>query len=826
MTELHVLICEAAARAISAFVYYECWVPNDKRTRLLYAGGQSLVADNQNLHQVVEFKKISERFVWERGTGAPGRVWKLGSIEWQVDVSALPVNMFLRNSYAREANLKAMLAIPIASRLSPEFVAVGVFFLNLALEYNSRMVEKMVSVVRQLMENNNALPNISQCSMTIEPVSATMAIKLHDRRSIEVIKNILRHPVVVRTATEIRMLYDFLDGTCCLEQFSERQRWELCRGLTLRELQAGEVLYRMGEMGNESYFILTGILKMQSMKDKSSDHRVTSMDPELQTCILSAQHTNVFFGKKGLNGSTRAETVTAIEPCDLMVMHRTDYDRCTSVNVKELTFNELAQYFHLSMNDASKELGVCVTVLKKVCRDLGVVRWPYRKVRSLDAAITDLERNLALCLAPQAFLSTGESIAEEEATEKAARIRIEIFDLKIQKLQLTKDMSCLNFSDEVDAFGTKKAGSKSIHIMPLNYIRPELTDGSSKKKSTSEDHLESIHDPDLDHLRKVSNQNRALPVPVPSLDAPTPLGSHFGSAFSEISPSVSAATSRAPRTGAPTQFTSESTQPFNSPYFNQPFHPSNYPPGAIPPLFHPPLHTPHNSHLLYNPSVYQSNGSMLFNQNQPFQPPPAGPSTVAGPFDIQTLSAAAVLLNSLGVQTPALPEPARVSVNSIPPSVFQNLAAIFNGLAQQNSNANMQTQQQYPSATDRSFSTGVVGTQMNGYPSQHNGFTGYNPMAGYPMPVQQYGSVDSFMNQMNRFDNNSRTADVPVVPSVRTSSTTFDSTPPRSSPFDLPSEVQISGQPFNKRPRLDSASDSPSKIQRLAARSSSEESSS
>ena len=41
----------------------------------------------------------------------------------------------------------------------------------------------------------------------------------------------------------------------------------------------------------------------------------------------------------------------------------------------------LAKYFHLPINNAGKQLGICPTVLKKICRKHGIQRWPHRKVR-------------------------------------------------------------------------------------------------------------------------------------------------------------------------------------------------------------------------------------------------------------------------------------------------------------------------------------------------------------------------------------------------------------------------------------------------------------
>lgn len=47
---------------------------------------------------------------------------------------------------------------------------------------------------------------------------------------------------------------------------------------------------------------------------------------------------------------------------------------------KNLSFRLLSQYFHLPIDAASKELNVCPTVLKKICRLHGLPRWPHRKV--------------------------------------------------------------------------------------------------------------------------------------------------------------------------------------------------------------------------------------------------------------------------------------------------------------------------------------------------------------------------------------------------------------------------------------------------------------
>eukprot|EP00268_Persea_americana_P047987 TRINITY_DN5034_c0_g1_i3.p1 TRINITY_DN5034_c0_g1~~TRINITY_DN5034_c0_g1_i3.p1 ORF type:complete len:233 (-),score=57.64 TRINITY_DN5034_c0_g1_i3:330-1028(-) len=44
-----------------------------------------------------------------------------------------------------------------------------------------------------------------------------------------------------------------------------------------------------------------------------------------------------------------------------------------------LSFNEVAKLFSMPIAEAANILGVCTSVLKKICRDNGLIRWPYRK---------------------------------------------------------------------------------------------------------------------------------------------------------------------------------------------------------------------------------------------------------------------------------------------------------------------------------------------------------------------------------------------------------------------------------------------------------------
>ena len=46
----------------------------------------------------------------------------------------------------------------------------------------------------------------------------------------------------------------------------------------------------------------------------------------------------------------------------------------------KLTLEEVGRHFHLPIEEASRRMKLCPTVLKKICRRYGIHRWPYRKV--------------------------------------------------------------------------------------------------------------------------------------------------------------------------------------------------------------------------------------------------------------------------------------------------------------------------------------------------------------------------------------------------------------------------------------------------------------
>lgn len=56
-----------------------------------------------------------------------------------------------------------------------------------------------------------------------------------------------------------------------------------------------------------------------------------------------------------------------------------------------LELDEIQKYFDLPITQAAKKLNVGLTVLKRRCRELNIMRWPHRKIKSLKALIENVK---------------------------------------------------------------------------------------------------------------------------------------------------------------------------------------------------------------------------------------------------------------------------------------------------------------------------------------------------------------------------------------------------------------------------------------------------
>ncbi|KAJ6996924.1 protein RKD5 [Populus alba] len=79
-----------------------------------------------------------------------------------------------------------------------------------------------------------------------------------------------------------------------------------------------------------------------------------------------------------------------IELCAAGVMEKKK-KRAASEDIARIALEDVVKCFGLPIVEASRNLKVGLTVLKRKCRELGIPRWPHRKIKSLDSLIRSLQ---------------------------------------------------------------------------------------------------------------------------------------------------------------------------------------------------------------------------------------------------------------------------------------------------------------------------------------------------------------------------------------------------------------------------------------------------
>ena len=129
-------ICEA-----TSWAFGEAWVPNPDGTALELSPAWYGIGES-----VERFRKMTTASRPRSGAGLIVRAWQSKHPEWIPDVSVTP--LFNRAEAARQAGLKAGMAVPTIA--DEQVQAVLVFFMYVAREEDSRLVEIVSAVAAQL----------------------------------------------------------------------------------------------------------------------------------------------------------------------------------------------------------------------------------------------------------------------------------------------------------------------------------------------------------------------------------------------------------------------------------------------------------------------------------------------------------------------------------------------------------------------------------------------------------------------------------------------------------------------------------------------------
>ncbi|KAG4170891.1 hypothetical protein ERO13_A12G177800v2 [Gossypium hirsutum] len=110
---------------------------------------------------------------------------------------------------------------------------------------------------------------------------------------------------------------------------------------------------------------------------------------------------------------------------EVMKKERVSSKRCKEDQrkAKLLSRKVISQYFYMPIIQAAKKLNVGLTLLKKRCRELGIRRWPHRKLTSLRTLINNVQE-----------------LEEGEERESKVREAIEVLERERKMLEEMPDM--------------------------------------------------------------------------------------------------------------------------------------------------------------------------------------------------------------------------------------------------------------------------------------------------------------------------------------------------------------------------------------------------
>ena len=86
---------------------------------------------------------------------------------------------------------------------------------------------------------------------------------------------------------------------------------------------------------------------------------------------------------------------------------------------KDFKLEELSKYFHLPEKAVAKELGICLTSLKKLCRSYGITRWPFRKLKSIQRTLAKVQDETSNPSMSAQFVAAGLALPGNEGAAAA-----------------------------------------------------------------------------------------------------------------------------------------------------------------------------------------------------------------------------------------------------------------------------------------------------------------------------------------------------------------------------------------------------------------------
>ncbi|KAE8981104.1 hypothetical protein PR003_g24719 [Phytophthora rubi] len=82
---------------------------------------------------------------------------------------------------------------------------------------------------------------------------------------------------------------------------------------------------------------------------------------------------------------------------------------------KSITLAMLRPHFEKPLAEVANIFGICMTLMKKICRKNGVPRWPHRQIRGLRKSIWSIEKALRCCESEAQRLSYNDHLQKQRS---------------------------------------------------------------------------------------------------------------------------------------------------------------------------------------------------------------------------------------------------------------------------------------------------------------------------------------------------------------------------------------------------------------------------
>uniref|UniRef100_A0A7S0E5L6 RWP-RK domain-containing protein n=1 Tax=Hanusia phi TaxID=3032 RepID=A0A7S0E5L6_9CRYP len=139
---------------------------------------------------------------------------------------------------------------------------------------------------------------------------------------------------------------------------------------------------------------------------------------------------------------------------------------------KEVKLDELSKYFHLPEKAVAKELGICLTSLKKLCRSYGITRWPFRKLKSL-------ERTMRKVQTEESWNSGGQSNGDGDSKTPVPELKRKPYTVGNKTVFLS--------DEELEVFKMTmgKDQASELKPTPISTLEPSLINNATMAAASS-----------------------------------------------------------------------------------------------------------------------------------------------------------------------------------------------------------------------------------------------------------------------------------------------------------------------------------------------------